>query len=173
MNGGNMKWISMLSILSLVIIIGCSSNTDQTGNDDQAAEPAINLEYTTPDPIPVPERMVVQSDTDWKARANNKNIEVIEVVNILNPIAAYIAAAFEKYGAGFSPTLNEEWHDTQAQLTSALNLWGDCKKRLEKKQYSKDLFLDLEETWQLLVKTGVAGVRAKSMVDAEMVKLTR
>jgi len=29
-------------------------------------------------------------------------------------------------------------------------------------------FLDLEETWQILVKTGVSGVRTKSMVDDEL-----
>ena len=37
--------------------------------------------------------------------------------------------------------------------------------------YDKKLFLDLEEVWQGLVKTGVAGVRTKSMVDAELAKL--
>jgi len=35
----------------------------------------------------------------------------------------------------------------------------------------KQLFLDLEEVWQLLVKTGVAGVRTKSMVDAELKRM--
>ena len=30
---------------------------------------------------------------------------------------------------------------------------------------------NLEEVWQLLVKTGVAGVRTKSMVDSELAKL--
>ena len=38
-------------------------------------------------------------------------------------------------------------------------------------EYDKRLFLDLEQVWQSLVKTGVAGVRTKSMVDSELAKL--
>ena len=39
-------------------------------------------------------------------------------------------------------------------------------------QFDKQLFLDLEQVWQILVKTGVAGVRTKSMVDSEMARIT-
>jgi hypothetical protein len=42
---------------------------------------------------------------------------------------------------------------------------------MEAGDFDKQLFLDLEETWQLLVKTGVAGVRTKSMVDSELARL--
>ncbi|HEB83844.1 MAG TPA: hypothetical protein ENI92_02455, partial [Bacteroidetes bacterium] len=105
--------------------------------------------------------MQVKSNEDWEAKVHNKNIEVLQVINIVNPVAAYITAGFKKYGDKFSPTLKEEWTDTQAQLTQALTLYDDCKKRMEKKQYDKQLFLDLEGVWQVLVKTGVAGVRTQ------------
>jgi len=116
----------------------------------------------------VPERRPVASDTDWEAKVHNKNVEVIEVLNVINPVAAYITKAFELHGDKFSPTLNEEWADTKAQLTSATTLYEDCKKRVAAGQFDKKLFLDMEQTWQILVKTGVAGVRTKSMVDAEL-----
>ena len=47
-----------------------------------------------------------------------------------------------------------------------------CKERKAAGTFDKQLFLDLEEVWQLLVKTGVAGTRAKAMVDAELQRMT-
>jgi hypothetical protein len=126
------------------------------------------LTVTPPDPLAVPEPREVTSESDWEARAHNKEIEVLQVINIINPIAAYITEGFKQHGDRFSPTLHEEWEDTQAQLTKALTLYDSCKKRKEAGTYDKQLFLDLEETWQLLVKTGVAGVRTNSMVDSEL-----
>lgn len=67
--------------------------------------------------------------------------------------------------------MHEEWVDTQAQLTQALKLYESGKKRIEAGKYDKQLFLDLENAWQILVKTGVAGVRTKTMLDAELKKL--
>jgi hypothetical protein len=97
---------------------------------------------------------------------------VIQVINIINPVAAYITAGFEQYGQRIkNKTVHEEWTDTQDQLTKALELYDSCKKRKEQGKFDKKLFLDMEGTWQLLVKTGVAGVRTKSMLDAELQKL--
>ena len=81
-------------------------------------------------------------------------------------------AGFDQYGDRFSPTLHEEWEDTQAQLTAAMTLYDDCKKRREGGEIDKQLFLDMENVWQMLVKTGVAGVRAKSMVNSELARIT-
>ena len=53
----------------------------------------------------------------------------------------------------------------------ATTLYDSCKERMAAGDYDKQLFLDLEEVWQLLVKTGVAGVRTKSMIDSELAKL--
>ena len=118
--------------------------------------------------MPVPEAKTVASEDDWAARVHNKNIEVIQVINIINPVAAYLTEGFKQYGDRFSPTLQEEWVDTQAQLGAALGLYGSCQERMEAGEADKELFLDLEEVWQLLVKTGVAGMRTKQMVDAEV-----
>ena len=133
---------------------------------------AIELNVTAPDPIPVPDPVTPSSDTDWEAKVHNKEIEVIQVINILNPVAAYLAEGFKQYGDRFSDVLQEEWEDTQVQLTKALTLYDSCKERKTAGAFDKKLFLDMEEVWQILVKTGVAGVRTKSMVDAEVKKIT-
>ena len=127
----------------------------------------MQLEVTPPEPLGFRSPNSRPRRDDWEAKAHNKEIEVIEVINIINPVAAYITEGFKQYGDRFSPTLHEEWADTQVQLT-APTLYEDCKERREAGDFDKKLFLDLEEVWQLLVKTGVAGVRAKSMVDSEL-----
>ena len=167
-----MKKIAMF-ILVPALLIGCGGASDETVYEaaEPAAEPVL-IEVEAPPAIEVPERVEVASDDDWAARVHNKNVEVLEVVNIINPVAAYITEGFKQYGNSFSPTLQEEWADTQVQLTAATTLYGDCQKRMEAGGYDKKLFLDLEEVWQLLVKTGVAGVRTKSMVDAELARFS-
>ncbi|MEE9555553.1 MAG: hypothetical protein V3W18_14800 [candidate division Zixibacteria bacterium] len=127
----------------------------------------VKLTYMVPAVMDVPERIEPKNDTDWAAKVNNKNTEVIEVLNILNPVAAYLSAAFEQYGDKFSEIATEEWDDTVAYLTKATTLYGDCQKRMEAEKFDKKLFLNLEESWQLLVKVGVAGIRTKTMVDDE------
>jgi hypothetical protein len=167
-----MKRLAMLGAL-LVVAVGCSRPAEEGGQQAAAApRSGAQLDVTPPEPLEVPEPMTVASDTDWAAKVHNKNIEVIQVINVINPVAAYITKGFEVYGDRFSPTLVEEWSDTQDQLTKAQALYGSCKERMAAEEYDKELFLDLEEVWQLLVKTGVAGVRTKSMVDAELQKMT-
>jgi len=161
-------------LCGLVLLAGCAGGDDGYVAEDQpAAEaPAPLLEVQAPEPLEIPESREVASDTDWEAKAHNKEIEVLQVINIINPVAAYIAEGFKQYEDRFSPTVHEEWEDTQAQLTKALTLYDSCKERKAAGEFDKQLFLDLEEVWQLLVKTGVAGMRAKSMVDQELAKLT-
>ena len=157
--------------LALLLLVSCGQQAAPPEEQSAAADkPLLNVK--APDPIPVPDRMEPSSDTDWKARVNNKDIEVIQIINIINPVAAFITEGFKQYGDRFSDQLQEEWYDTQQQLGKALALYGSCKERRDKGAFDKKLFLDMEETWQLLVKTGVAGVRAKTMVDAEIRKLT-
>ena len=165
-----MKRLAILALLP-AFLIGCGGPAEEGQQAADAPKSGIQLDVTPPEPLAVPEAKEVASDTDWEAKAHNKNIEVVQVMNIINPVAAYIVKGFEEYGDRFSPTLQEEWADTQAQLTAATTLYGDCQKRMEAGEYDKKLFLDLEEVWQLLVKTGVAGVRTKSMVDQELGKL--
>ena len=161
-----MKRLAILALLP-AFLIGCAPAEDG-GQEAAAAGPGIQLDVTPPEPMAVPERKEPASDEDWAAKVHNKNIEVVEVLNIINPVAAYLIKGFEEYGDRFSPTLQEEWVDTQAQLTAATTLYEDCKKRMEAGEADEQLFLDLEESWQLFVKTGVAGVRTKSMVDQEL-----
>ena len=165
-----MKRLAILSLVAAFLFAcGPAEDADQQSDD---APSGVRLEVTPPEALEVPELRQVASDTDWEARVNNKNREVIQVINIINPVAAYITRGFEEYGDRFSPTLEEEWSDTQDQLNAATTLYGSCKERMAAAEYDKQLFLDLEEVWQLLVKTGVAGVRTKSMVDSELSRLT-
>ncbi|MCK5572155.1 MAG: hypothetical protein KAJ12_05320 [Bacteroidetes bacterium] len=167
-----MKELIPLLVITLCLI-GCGApeqGEPAPGAGQQA--PALKVEYTVPEPAAVPAYVEPTSETDWKAKVNNKNKEIVEVLNIINPIAAYITAGFEQYGGRIeNPTVHEEWSDTQVQLTMALELYESCKEKIKAENYSKQLFLDMEETWQILVKTGVAGVRTKSMLDAELTKL--
>jgi hypothetical protein len=151
------------------LIAGCAGQGTAEYAANEPAEPQpVLIQVEAPEPIEVPARREVASDTDWEAKVHNKEIEIIEVLNVINPIAVYITKGFEQHGSKFSETLDEEWEDTQAQLTTALTLYEDCKKRKAAGQFDKQLFLDLEQAWQMLVKTGVAGVRTKSMVDNEL-----
>lgn len=162
----------MWILIPVVLLVGCgggSYESDEAGSVATEGETAerVLIQVDEPEPLDVPEPKTVASDTDWEARVYNKEIEVIQVINIINPVATYITAGFERFGDKFSPTLQEEWADTQAQLGKALSLYDSCKKRKEAGTFDKQHFLDLEEVWQLLVKTGVAGMRTKSMVDSE------
>jgi len=166
-----MKKIAIL-ILVPGLLIGCGGTSDETAYEaEEPAADAVLLEVEAPPALEVPEPREVTGEDDWEAKAHNKNIEVLGVINIINPVAAYIVEGFKQYGDSFSPTLHEEWEDTQVQLTAATTLYDSCKERMAAGDYDKQLFLDLEEVWQLLVKTGVAGVRTKSMIDGELTKL--
>ena len=165
-----MKKLSFL-IFATAFVLGCGGGAEEAMYEAEEPAAAPLLEVEAPAALEVPEPVEVTADDDWAARAHNKNIEVIGVINIINPVAAYITEGFKQYGDSFSPTLHEEWEDTQVQLTQATTLYGSCQERMESESFDKQLFLDLEEVWQLLVKTGVAGVRTKSMVDSELAKL--
>jgi len=166
-----MKKIAIL-ILVPGLLIGCGGPSDETAYDvEEPTTEVVLFTVEPPPPLEVPERREVAADDDWEARVHNKNIEVLEVINIINPVAAYITEGFKLYGDSFSPTLQEEWEDTQVQLGQALTLYDSCKERMAAGEYDHALFLDLEEVWQLLVKTGVAGMRTKSMIDSEVAKL--
>jgi len=164
-----MKMRALVTAICFVgLLAGCGGGGPADYASEAPAPPPPLIQVEAPEPLEVPERREVGADTDWEAKVHNKQIEILEVLNVINPIAAYIAKGFEQHGKKFSPTLNEEWADTQAQLTEALGLYEDCKKRKGEGKFDKQLFLDMEEVWQMLVKTGVAGVRAKSMVDDEL-----
>jgi hypothetical protein len=165
-----MKKLALI-ILATAFGIGCGGAAEEATYESDTPPPAPLLEVEAPAALEVPDPVEVTADDDWQARSHNKNIEVIGVINVINPVAAYITEGFNQYGDSFSPTLHEEWEDTQAQLTMATTLYEDCQARMAAGNHDKQLFLDLEQVWQLLVKTGVAGVRTKSMVDSELAKL--
>ena len=166
-----MKKLAMLIFVS-ALMFGCGGAADEATYEAEApaAEPVL-LEVEAPPALEVAEPKEVTGEDDWEARVHNKNIEVVQVINIIQPIAAYITVGFEQYGSSFSETLHEEWADTQVQLTQATTLYGSCQERMANGEFDKKLFLDLEEVWQGLVKTGVAGVRTKQMVDSELGRL--
>ncbi len=160
----------LIVLITVVFLLGCAAPDSETGGEYEET-PIIVLNVEPPELMAVPEPVTVKSDTDWKGKAHNKEIEVIQVVNILLPVKAYLVEGFTKFGSKCSATTNEDWEDTQAQLTSALGLYGKCVERKKSGEVSKQLFLDLEETWQLLVKTGVSGIRTKQMLDEELKKI--
>jgi hypothetical protein len=163
-----MRLRSLFLIAVLAFAVGCGGEGVEYAEAPEAARPAIKLEVEAPEPLPMPEYREPASETDWESRVNNKDREVIELLNIIYPVAAYITEGFNQYGDRFSATVEDEWEDTQVQLTRAMTLYEDCKSRRGAGTLDKQLFLDLEEVWQLLVKTGVAGVRTQSMVDSEL-----
>ena len=160
-------------LIAFLYLTGCGeSEQTSTATSGGQATSGLTVKFEAPEPMKEPEYVAPKSEEDWEAKVNNKEIEVIQVINIINPVAAYITAGFEQYGQRIkNSTVHEEWVDTQDQLTKALGLYDSCKKRKEQGKFDKKLFLDMEGTWQLLVKTGVAGVRTKSMFDAELAKL--
>jgi hypothetical protein len=167
-----MKGFIPLLVFS-ICLLGCEAKEE--AGPPPAAEAQVSgatVEFTQPDAMAIPEYIEPTTETDWKARVNNKEIEIIQVLNIINPVAAYLTAGFDQYGDRIAdPTVHEEWGDTQVQLTQALGIYNKCKEAKAAGSYSKQLFLDMEEAWQMLVKTGVAGVRTKSMLDSELKKL--
>ncbi len=162
----------IIPAMAICLIAGCGGGSGSSSGA-AAADDAPLLSVEAPDPLPVPDPVTVQSETDWESKVHNKEIEVLQVINIINPVAAYITVGFEQYGDRFSEVLQEEWADTQVQLTKAVTLYDSCKERKANATFDKKLFLDMEEVWQLLVKTGVAGVRTQTMVDAEVKRLIR
>ncbi len=162
--------ILLTGLLAAIVIAGCSADQETTSDAPEQSQSRLVVKYDTPAPMEVSARTEPQSDEDWKAIANNKNAEIVELLNIINPIAAYITAAFEQHGSIFAEVTHEEWEDTRAQLTNASTIYGDCQKRMESGAFDKQLFLDLEEAWQVFVKVGVAGLRTKTMVEADLAR---
>ena len=161
----------LIGILAISLLAGCGGADSQPADEAESEAPLLTVE--APEPLAVPEPVDVSSDEDWEAKVHNKDIEIIGVLNIINPIAAFITEGFNQHGDDFSETLQEEWVDTQAQLTAALTLYESCNERRAAGEFEKKLFLDMEEVWQILVKTGVAGVRTQQMVDSEIRRMTR
>ena len=163
-----MKYLLTI-VFVIALVAGCGGGGEQYAESAAPAEAApVHIKVDPREPREVPAAKEAASDEDWPAKVHNKNIEIVQVLNIIEPVADYIVAGFNQYGDRFSPTLQEEWQDTQHQLTAALGLYEDCNKRMEAGSFDKKLFLDMEEVWQLLVKTGVAGLRTKQMIDEEL-----
>ncbi|MCP4704455.1 MAG: hypothetical protein GY865_07580 [candidate division Zixibacteria bacterium] len=159
--------IMIIGIFAAVMITGCSQE-DAYVDDTADQAPGLVVKAESPAPMDAPVYIEPKSDTDWEARVSNKNAEIIGVLNIINPVASYIIAAFEQYADKLGEVTHEEWEDTGAQLGRANAIYDDCKKRMAAKKFDKKLFLDLEEAWQVYVKVGVAGVRTKSMIDNDL-----
>ena len=125
-----MKKLAMIIFVS-AFVFGCGGSVDEATYEAEApaAEPVL-LEVEAPPALEVAEPKEVTGEDDWEARVHNKNIEVVQVINIIQPIAAYITVGFEQYGSSFSETLHEEWSDTQVQLTRATTLYGSCQERM-------------------------------------------
>lgn len=168
-------WLRALLIVTILIgllLTGCSREESSSSADEPSA-PALTVNFESPVAIEIPPRMEPKSDADWEAIVNNKNAEIIEVLNILNPVAAYIIAAFEQYSGKLGEITHEEWTDTQEQLARAGEIYDDCKNRMDAGNIDKKLFLDLEEAWQVFVKVGVAGLRTKAMIESDLARAAR
>ncbi len=169
------KRINIVTVLITLLIAGLSltaCSKKEAGSTDTPAttQTGLKVSYEAPAAAEVPARVTPESDSDWQAITNNKNAEIVEVLNIINPVAAFIIAAFDQYSDKLSEVTHDEWTDTQVQLGNASTLYGDCVKRLEAGNFDRQLFLDLEESWQIFVKVGVAGVRTKTMIDSDLLR---
>jgi uncharacterized protein YcfL len=79
-----MKKIALFILVS-ALLIGCGGSSDETVYEvEESTAEAVLLEVEAPPAIEVPERLEVASDDDWAARVHNKNIEVLEIINIIN-----------------------------------------------------------------------------------------
>lgn len=96
----------LIGILTITLVAGCGGTDSPPAGEPEAEAPLLTVE--APEPLAVPEAMEVSSDEDWEARVHNKDIEIIGLLNVINPIAAYIAEGFNQHGDNFSPTLQEE-----------------------------------------------------------------
>lgn len=160
--------VLLILVVSTLLMAGCGKGKSDVADTAAEAPAGAKLNVKAPEPLPVPPRKTPASPEDWQTIANNKESEVIETINLINPVAAYLQEGFKQYGTHFSPRLHEEWVDTQAQLTKAMKAYDAAKARKAEGKYDKQLFLAMEGTWQDLVKTGVAGMLTKSMMDAEL-----
>jgi hypothetical protein len=111
---------------------------------------------------------LVAQDVDWKVKCEGKVAEIEEIIGILNPVVEYLTEAFDKNT--FTEITSEEWADAVVQFTHANGNYDKAKAWMVEETYNKKTFLKLEEAWQYYVKTGVAGIRAKGMVDSELGK---
>ncbi|MCP4662567.1 MAG: hypothetical protein GY856_44795 [bacterium] len=76
---------AVLLIMALAVLFGCAGDSGEYAEAPaEAAAPAIKLEVTEPEPLAAPEYQEPSSDEDWAAKVNNKNIEVIQTINIIN-----------------------------------------------------------------------------------------
>lgn len=112
--------------------------------------------------------LVFAQGEDWKAKCEAKVKEVDGVIEIITPVKDFLVEKFTENPDGFSEIAQEEWGDTQIQLGAASKVYGEAAARMDAGEYDKLTFLKLEEAWQLFVKTGVAGLRTKSMVETEL-----
>ena len=105
-----------------------------------------------------------KSETDWDAKITKKQAEIEDLIKILNPVVAAVTEALE--AGRTNEIIEEDWADAVHQLTTANDMYSASKERIEKGERTKLLFLNMENAWQYYVKAGVAGVRAKAMIDA-------
>ena len=72
---------ALIASFVLLAVAGCGASEEPA--EQAAAEQAPLIEVEAPEPIPEPEPKTVASDTDWEAKAHNKEIEVIQVIIVV------------------------------------------------------------------------------------------
>ncbi len=73
-------------LLAIFFIFGCESKDKTTTSESQGITGGAKVVYNEPEPQEVPEPKTPSSDEDWEAKVHNKNIEIIQVFNIINAI---------------------------------------------------------------------------------------
>ena len=84
----------------------------------QPQEEVALLEVSAPPALEVPEPGQVKGEDDWEARAHNKNIESSGSSTSSTRSRPISRKDSNSTATAFSPTLHEEWEDTQVQLTT-------------------------------------------------------
>ena len=78
------------------LMVGCGGGQPaETGGS--AAEPpkAALIKVEAPEPLEIPEAREVASDTDWEAKAHNKEREILEVLNKFSVVHVIAAEGIE------------------------------------------------------------------------------
>ena len=70
-------------LVCMLLLIGCTTTETETTDQMESAPQGVTLNVKAPELMKVPSRVEVKSDTDWKGKVHNKEIEVIEVIMVI------------------------------------------------------------------------------------------
>ncbi len=98
-----------------------------------------------------------QEKKDWKTKAEAKHKTAIETKGVIESVFAEVTKGPK------NKMIEGEIKDAVYWKVKADTLLVKCEKKMEKSEYTKKLVYDLDNVWQMYVKTATVGLRIKSM----------